>query len=147
MSMIKWYKVELMSKKGVKCKGLELKKRLSASFNAHDWCSPACLQLLVLFSVDIAIHNHLPPIMLPYSSFGWACYTFKGRVLRVTIVFNLKIRLRKDAFKQTSPEKIYMHGNDIKSSMRRTSISMTIWFSSCRIMVALKQVITFTEQQ
>ena len=103
-----------MSKKGVKCKGLELKKRLSASFNAHDWCSPACLQLLVLFSVDNAIHNHLPPIMLPYSSFCSACYTLTGRVLRVTIIFNSKIRFRKDAFKQTSPEKINAHGNDIK---------------------------------
>ena len=145
MSMIKWYKVELMSKKGVKCKGLELKKRLSASFNAHDWCSPACLQLLVLFSADIVIHNHLPLIMLQFSSFCWACYTLTGRVLRVTIIFNLKIRFSEETFKQTSPEKIYMHGNDIKSSMRRTSISMTIWFSSCRIMVALKQVITFAE--
>ena len=91
-----------------------VEKRLSASFNAHDWCSPACLQLLVLFSVDNAIHNHLPPIMLPYSSFCSACYTLTGRVLRVTIIFNSKIRFRKDAFKQTSPEKINAHGNNIK---------------------------------
>ena len=96
MNMIKWDKVELTSKKGVKRKGLESKKGLSASFNAHDWCSHACLQLLVLFSVDIAIHNHLPLIMLPYSSFG-----LKGRVIRVTIIFNSKISFSKDAFKQT----------------------------------------------
>ena len=45
-------------------------------------------------------------------------------------------------------EKIYYAWEWHKNSKRRTSISMTIWFSSCsRIMVALKQVITLAEQQ